>query len=74
MDAVRIFKSITKLSLRDIPKGEMSAVSMRTKTLGLELILTVVQNPVRTFLARNEFLDIIKEMLREGLMRHAVSS
>lgn len=29
---------------------------------------------MRTFLARNEFLDIIKEMLREGLMRHAVSS
>ena len=53
MDAVRIFKSITKLSLRDIPKGEMSAVSMRTKILGLELVLKVVQAPVRTFLARN---------------------
>lgn len=42
MDAVRIFRSITKLSLRDIPQGQMNSTTMRTKLLGLDLILRVV--------------------------------
>lgn len=47
---------------------------MRSKILGLELILAVVEKPGTTFLNRKEFIDIIKDTLCDGLLKYSVSN
>ena len=47
---------------------------MRSKILGLELILAVVEKPGNTFLNRKEFIDIIKDTLCDGLLKYSVSN
>ena len=47
---------------------------MRTKIIGLELILTVLKKPGATFLNRKEFIEIIKSSLCDGLLKYSVST
>ena len=47
---------------------------MRSKILGLELILAVVEKPGTTFLNKKEFIDVIKETLVDGLLKYSVSN
>lgn len=47
---------------------------MRSKILGLELILAVVEKPGTTFLNRREFIDVIKDTLCDGLLKYSVSN
>ena len=47
---------------------------MRTKILGLELILAVLEKPGTTFLNRKEFIDIIRGTLCDGLLKYSVSN
>ena len=76
-DALLVFKSILKLSMRDVPANtaQMNAFAMRTKVIGLELILTVLGKPGPTFLdAKEPFIDLIKNSLCDGLLKYSVSS
>jgi len=52
----------------------MNAFAMRSKILGLELILAVVEKPGPTFLQRKEFIDIIQDTLCDGLLKYSVSN
>ena len=73
-DAITVFKSICKLCLKDIPNQNINTFTMRSKILGLELILAVVEKPGNTFLNRKEFIDIIKDTLCDGLLKYSVSN
>jgi brefeldin A-inhibited guanine nucleotide-exchange protein len=46
---------------------------MRTKIIGLELILFVLEKPKKS-LFRKEFIEVIKNQLCDGLLRCSVSS
>lgn len=46
---------------------------MRTKIIGLELILFVLERPKQA-LFRKEFVDVIKNQLCDGLLRYSVST
>jgi hypothetical protein len=53
----------------------MNAFAMRTKIIGLELILTVLNKPGPTFLDSKEpFIDLIKNSLCDGLLKYSVST
>jgi brefeldin A-inhibited guanine nucleotide-exchange protein len=53
----------------------MNAFAMRTKIIGLELILTVLNKPGPTFLdAKEPFIDLIKNSLCDGLLKYSVST
>jgi hypothetical protein len=52
----------------------MNAFTMRSKILGLELILAVVERPGTTFLNSKEFISIIKDTLCDGLLKYCVSN
>jgi hypothetical protein len=83
-DALIVFKSICKLCLKDVPNqggassfgigslgggsSMMNTFTMRSKILGLELILAVVERPGTTFLNSKEFVTIIKDTLCDGLL------
>ena len=47
---------------------------MRSKILGLELILAVVEKPGTTFLNSKDFINIIKDTLCDGLLKYCVSN
>lgn len=47
---------------------------MRTKIIGLELILAVLEKPKQSFLTKKAFIDEIKNRLCEGLLRYSVSN
>ena len=47
---------------------------MRSKILGLELILAVVERPGTAFLNSKEFISIIKDTLCDGLLKYCVSN
>jgi hypothetical protein len=83
-DALIVFKSICKLCLKDVPNqggssfglgslggqsSMMNTFTMRSKILGLELILAVVERPGTTFLNSKEFIAIIKDTLCDGLLK-----
>ena len=84
-DALIVFKSICKLCLKDVPNqaagssfglgsfggqsSMMNTFTMRSKILGLELILAVVERPGTTFLNSKEFVNIIKDTLCDGLLK-----
>lgn len=72
-DALLIFKSTCKLCLKEIP-ATMTSLTMRSKIMGLELILNIVEKPGPTFLTRPEFIKIIKDILCDGLLKHSVSN
>lgn len=52
----------------------MNPYSMRSKILGLELILSIVEKPGVIFLTRKEFIDIIRDTLCDALIKHSVST
>jgi len=72
-DALIVFKSICKLCLKEIPNQSISTFTMRSKVLGLELILAVVEKPGTTFVNRKEFIDVIKDTLCDGLLKYSAS-
>ena len=75
-DAHLVFRSIVKLSIGDHIQSrdqQVNRFAMRTKIIGLELILFVLQNP-RQALFRKEFTDVIKNTLCDGLLRYSVST
>lgn len=51
-----------------------SSTSLRSKTLTLELIVSIMESPGPTFLTREEFRDIIKEHLCDSILKNSVST
>ncbi|OMJ92856.1 hypothetical protein SteCoe_4306 [Stentor coeruleus] len=72
-DALVIFRSICKLSLKEFP-SLMPSVTFKSKVLSLELILGVIDNPGPTFSSRKLFMDIIQGTLCESLLANSVST
>ncbi|OMJ89408.1 hypothetical protein SteCoe_8405 [Stentor coeruleus] len=72
-DAVVIFRSICKLSLKDLPTL-MQSLTFKSKVLSLELILAVIDNPGPAFSSRKQFMDIIRGTLCESLLANSLSS
>ena len=72
-DAVIVFKSICKLCLKEIPAQNVNTFTMKSKILGLELILAVVEKPGTLFLTRKDFVEIVKHTLCNGLIKYCVS-
>ena len=52
----------------------MNQFAMRSKIIGLELILTVLKKPGPIFLARKEFIEIIRTNLCDGLLKYCVTT
>ena len=80
-DALIVFKSICKLCLKDVSGAStggqssmMNTFTMRSKILGLELILAVVEKPGTAFLNSREFVTIIRDTLCDGLLKYCVSN
>lgn len=71
VDGLIIFKSICKLCLKDVPTN-MNTFTLKSKILGMELILNVVDNPGSAMLGRKDFLTVIKDTLCDGLLKHSV--
>jgi Sec7-like guanine-nucleotide exchange factor len=69
-DACVIFRSICKLSIKDISNP---VYTLKSKILSLELILSVLDNPGPVFSARREFLSIIRSTLCESLLKNSVN-
>ncbi|OMJ95949.1 hypothetical protein SteCoe_502 [Stentor coeruleus] len=72
-DALVIFRSISKLSLKEFPTL-MPSVTFKSKVLSLELILGIIDNPGPVFLSRKSFMDIIQGTLCESLLSNSVST
>jgi len=51
----------------------VNTFTIRSKVLGLELILAVVEKPGTLFLTRKEFVEIVKHTLCNGLIKYCVS-
>ena len=73
LDAVVIFRSISKLSLKELPTL-MPSLTFKSKVLSLELILAVIDNPGPTFSSRKQFMDIIRGTLCESLLANSIST
>jgi len=77
-DAILVFRSIVKLSVEGEKKPEsdkqISYYVIRAQIIGLELILAILEKPKPSFLAKKEFIWIIKNHLCDGLLRYSVSN
>lgn len=73
LDAVLIFRSICKLSLKELPTTTPN-LTFKSKVLSLELILAIIDNPGPAFTSRKQFMDIIRGTLCESLLANSVSS
>lgn len=73
LDAVVIFRSICKLSLKELPTL-MPSLTFKSKVLSLELILAVIDNPGPAFSSRRQFMDIIRGTLCESLLNNSIST
>lgn len=72
-DAVIIFRSICKLSNKEIPNS-LPSFTLRSKVLSLDLILAVVDNPGPVLSSRKEFIEIIRSILCESLVANSLNS
>jgi brefeldin A-inhibited guanine nucleotide-exchange protein len=52
----------------------MTPTILKNKTLALELILSIMDNPGQTFTSRKEFKDIIKDHLCDSILKNSVST
>ena len=73
LDAVVIFRSICKLSLKELP-SLMTSLTFKSKVLSLELILAVIDNPGPSFSTKKQFMDIIQGILCESLLANSIST
>lgn len=73
-DAHLVFRSIVRLAVGDAGNGQLNRFAVKTKLIGLELILGVLSEPKAALTQRKEFIEVIKQSLCEGLLRYSVSS
>ena len=72
-DAHLVFKSICKLSMKDIPNSN-SAYSIRSKTLSLELILALLERAGPKLCAKQQFVDVIRSILCSSLVSNCLNT
>ncbi len=72
-DVILLFKSVCKLSQRDLA-SDVNAISLKSKILSLELILSMVQNPPESIRTNPDFLVQIKDHLSESILKNSVSN
>ena len=73
-DAYLIFRSLCKLSMKDIPESGESSMAVQSNVLALDLILSVVDNSGPTFRSAPPFIHLVKEYLCVSLIQNSVSS
>jgi len=75
-DAFLIFRSLCKLSMKALPDGPPDPKSheLRSKTLSLQLLLSVVQNAGPVFQCNEMFISAVKQYLCVTLSKNAVSN
>jgi len=72
-DVIILFRSVCKLSQRDLTT-DVNAISLKSKILSLELILSMVQNPPESIRTNPDFLAQIKDHLSESILKNSVSN
>uniref|UniRef100_A0A0G4G318 SEC7 domain-containing protein n=1 Tax=Chromera velia CCMP2878 TaxID=1169474 RepID=A0A0G4G318_9ALVE len=73
-DALTLFQSLCKLSMKDIPPGSPpDQRSVRSKKLALELIQSMLQNSGPLLRNSEKFIEILKMLLCISLIKNCVS-
>jgi len=55
------------------PSG-LDATSLKSKTLSLELLVSIMQNPGPMFVTRPEFKEVVKDHLCDSILKNSVST
>lgn len=74
-DAYLVFRSLCKLSAKQLPDGvpDPKSHELRSKVLSLQLILTILQNSGPSFQSSELFSNAIKQFLCVALSKNGVS-
>jgi len=73
-DALMVFKSLCRLSMKDLPTGQSDTRIVRSKRLSLELVLGMIQHCGPVFRSSVPFINEIKQLLCHSLIKNSVSS
>lgn len=73
-DALMVFQSLCKLSMKDLPPGQTDHRTVRSKRLSLELILGMLQSCGPVFRSSEPFINVLKKLLCISLIKNSVSS
>lgn len=73
-DALMVFQSLCRLSMKDLPPGQTDHRTVRSKRLSLELILGMLQNCGPVFRSSEPFINVLKKLLCISLIKNSVSS
>jgi brefeldin A-inhibited guanine nucleotide-exchange protein len=71
-DAYAVFKALCKLSSRPLPEPT-EPLALRSKSLSLELILSVLENAGATFRTAPQFIKLVKDDLVMSLLKNSVT-
>eukprot|EP00124_Ichthyophonus_hoferi_P000741 Ihof_evm1s30 gene=Ihof_evmTU1s30 len=78
VDAYIVFRSLCKLSMKDVPASanalDLKSHEMRNKILSLELLLVVLQSSGPYFQNAEQFIAAVKQYLCISLSKNGVSS
>jgi brefeldin A-inhibited guanine nucleotide-exchange protein len=73
-DALMVFSSLCRLSMKDLPPGQTDTRIVRSKRLSLELVLGMLQNCGPVFRSSEPFIKVLKTLLCVSLIKNSVSS
>lgn len=73
-DALMVFSSLCKISMKDLPPGQTDSRMVRSKRLALELILSMLQSCGPVFKSSEPFIAVLKKLLCISLIKNSVSS
>lgn len=68
-----MFKSTVRLAIDDSVRSNSNVHYIKTKTLGLEILKTVLAHPKPALTQRSAFIEVIKTQLCDGLVKHVVN-
>jgi len=74
LDALMVFSSLCKQSMKDLPPGQTDSRIVKSKRLSLELILGMLQNCGPVFRSNEAFIAVLKKSLCVSLIKNSVSS
>jgi len=72
-DGQKVLIYLCKLSGKD-PANNLDSTALKSKTLSLELLVSIMQNPGPMFLSKPEFKDIVKDHLCDSILKNSVST
>jgi brefeldin A-inhibited guanine nucleotide-exchange protein len=52
----------------------LNAAALQSKTLSLELLVSIMQNPGPMFITRPEFKEVVKDHLCDSILKNSVST